>query len=304
MKNSILLALFGLAVMAAIPASASISVFNFTTAGSDTVGGVTATAYAFEATGTAYTGSGATLVASTYTSLYGPTSGDNNAPSVGVYTNAGMGICEGSNQNSSSNDCNSPNHQVDNGPNNTTGAAAACSSSNNCDFEFMLIQFSSAVNLSQIQLGNYGSTGSATDPFAATYWTSTSSAALSTIETGLEGTTVGSVTGTDSFSAESQASCVTGVTALGAGQNGNGATYNDNCAVNTNGVDNLSGSNVTYLLIGASVAAGQTGQDFFKIQDLSVTGNSQSPTPEPATFGMIGLSLAGLGFLRRKRKLN
>jgi len=300
MKNSILSALFGLALIAAVPAFANASVFNFTGSSSDTVGGITATAYAFEATSTAYTGSGATLVATTYTNLYGPTSTGNNAPSVGVYSGDGLGVCEGSNQNNNSNDCTQPNHQVNNGPNNTLGAASPCASGNPCDFEFMLLQFSAAVNLSQLQLGNFGSTGTAADPFTATYWTSTSTASLSMIETALEATTVGGVAGTDGFSAETPTSCATGQSQLGAGANGTNGTYNDGCALNTNGVDNLSGSGVKYLLIGASVAAGQPGQDAFKIQDLSVT----TATPEPATFGLIGLSLAGLGWYNRKRKLS
>src|SRR5580700_8081067 len=105
MKNSILLALFGIAVVAGVPAYATTATFDFTQAASNSQAGVTATAYAFEATGTGYTGSGATLVASTYTNLYGPTSTGNNAPSVGVYTNDGLGVCEGSNQNGNSNDC-------------------------------------------------------------------------------------------------------------------------------------------------------------------------------------------------------
>jgi hypothetical protein len=299
MKNSILSALFGLAAIAAIPAFAATSNFDFTGTGGNpfvTAGGVTATAYAFEATGTTYSGSNPTA----FTSLYGPTSNGNNAPSLGVYSGDGLGICEGSNQNSHSDDCSAPpNHQIDNGPNNVNSNAAACSASNPCDYEFMLIQFTAAINLSQIQLGNFGSTGSATDPFAATYWTSSSALGVSAIESNLEATTVGNVANTDNFSTETQTSCTTGVTALGGGQNGNGATYNDNCLVNGNGVDNVSGSGVTYLLIGASVASGQSGQDFFKIQDLSFN----SATPEPATFGLIGLSLAGLGLLRRKRKL-
>jgi hypothetical protein len=301
MKNSVTLALFGLVVIAGIPVNATASAFNFTTSSTTTAGGITASAYAFEATGTGYTGSGATLVATTYTNLFGPTSTGNNAPSVGVYSGDGLGICEGSNQNSNSNDCTQPNHQINNGPNNTLSGASPCASGNPCDFEFMLFQFGAAVNLSQIQLGNFGSSGSATNPFNATYWTSSSLLSLSSIETDLEGKSVGGVTGTDGFSTEAQTSCATGQTTLGPGANGTNGTYNDGCALNTNGIDNLSGTGVKYLLIGASVAAGQPGQDAFKIQDISFTATA---TPEPATFGVIGLSLAGLELLRRKRKLN
>jgi hypothetical protein len=297
MKNPIKLVLFGLAVIAAIPANASTSAFNFTgSIASSTVGGITATAYAFEATGAG---------TSPTTTLYGPTSTGNNAPSLGIYSGNGLGVCEGTNQNSNSNDCSSPNHQVDNGPNNTSGAEAACSSGNSCDFEFILFQFGAAVDLSQIQLGNFGSNGTATNPFGATYWTSSSALSLSSIETDLEGKTTSGVAGTDNFSTQTQTSCATGQAALGAGGDGAGGSYNDGCALNTNGVDNLSGTGVTYLLIGASLASGQSGQDFFKVQDISFTASSQQgATPEPATFGLIGLSLAGLGILRKRRKRN
>jgi hypothetical protein len=304
MKNSILLALVAIAVGAAVPANATTATFNFTTSSSDTQVGVTASTYAFEATGTAYSSTGG-LHATTYTNLYGPTSTGNNAPSVGVYSGDGLGICEGSNQNNNGNDCSDPNHQINNAPNNTTGSASACSGSNNCDFEFMLIQFTTAVDLSQLQLGNFGTTGTGTDPFLTTYWTSSSTASLSTIETALEATSVGNVQGTDGFSVETQGTCTTGVASLGAITNGNGSSYDDNRGVNENGVVNLAGSGVTYLLIGASVANGQPGQDFFKIQDLSFsTLNTQTATPEPATFGMFGFALAGIGWYARKRKLS
>jgi hypothetical protein len=291
---AILGCVLGCVLLAAVPASAG-NYFDFTGTGgnpSTTAGGITATAYAFEATGTT----------SPTSNLFGPTSGNNNAPSVGEYSGDGFGICEGSNQNSNGNDCSVPNHQVNNGPNNTTGKASACSSGTKCDFEFMLIQFSSAVDLNQIQLGNWGSTGTATDPFFSTYWTSASVASLTQIETDLESTTVGGVAGTDSFSAETAGACSGGGSStnnIGGGSNGNGG-YVDNCAVNGNGLTTLNTGAVTYLLFGASVASGQSGQDFFKIQDISFS--PASATPEPATFGLIGLSLAGLGLLSRKRR--
>ncbi len=90
---------------------------------------------------------------------------------------------------------------------------------------------------------------------------------------------------------------------IGGGSNGgnNSGNYIDNCAVNGNGLTTLNTGAVTYLLFGASVASGQSGQDFFKIQDISFSP-AFIGTPEPATFGLIGLSLAGLGLLRRKRR--
>jgi hypothetical protein len=303
-----ILTILGCALLAAVPASAG-NYFDFTGTGGNaytTSDGITATAYAFEATGGA----------SPTTNLFGPTSSStnpDNMPTVGVYGGDGIGICEGSSQNSNGDDCDQPNHQVDNGPNNVTSGANACSYSHKCDFEFMLIQFNSAVDLSQIQLGNWGTTGTAADPFTSTYWTSASMATLSQIETDLENTNASGVAGTDGFSAETAGAC-TGSTPgsttnnIGGGANGgdNGGNYIDNCAVNGNGLTTLNTGAVTYLLFGASVADGQSGQDFFKIQDISFTsstvGTVTTTTPEPATFGLIGLSLAGLGLLSRKRK--
>jgi hypothetical protein len=290
MKSSALAALFGLATLA-VPTNAATSTFNFTTgspAGSGnsnsdlssysvTAGGVTATAVAFYATGTSTApGTGSS------NHLIGPTSA--GAPQVGEYSGAGLGICE----TQSGSNCTSPDHQISDG-NNGSGSTY--------DYEFMLIQFSTAVNLSQIQLGNWGTNGTTTNPFGVTYFTSSSSSSLSSIESSLETSTVGGVTG-DGFTAQAAPTCSTGVAALGGGTNGNGS-YNDNCSVNGNGVEGLNGTAVTYLLIGASTSG--AGSDYFKIQDLNF---SLTATPEPATFGLIGFALAGLGLIARKRKQN
>ena len=230
-------------------------------------GSLTATAYAFYATGTSTAPSSHLM-----TGL------------VGEYNGAGMGVCE----DLSGTDCNQPNHQIDNGVNGGTVN----------DYEFVLIAFTNGTNLApvtlgQIQLGNYGTNGTTTDPFGLTYYTTTSTASLASIESGLEAAGVG---GDSTFTAGAAATCSTGVTALGAGGNNNGS-YNDNCAVDGNGVETLTGSNVTYLLIGASIT-GQ-GSDYFKIQDLNATPNVA--TPEPASFGMIGLALFGFGLAGRRK---
>jgi len=82
-----------------------------------------------------------------------------------------------------------------------------------------------------------------------------------------------------------------------------GAQANDNCTSNCSSgdttTDTLAGNNVTYLLIAAAYNSGNNN-DTFKIQDIVV--NSLTATPEPATFGLIGISLAGIGLIARKRK--
>ncbi len=92
MKNYPGLAVLGCALLAAVPAGAG-NYFDFTGTGgntNDTLSGIagvpggtiTATAYAFEATGTT----------SPTTNLFGPTSGGGNVPSVGVYSGTALGF--------------------------------------------------------------------------------------------------------------------------------------------------------------------------------------------------------------------
>ena len=278
MKNSILLALFG-AVIAAVPASASSASFTFTgcsgsgntqcssdlssygpVASSATLNGVTV-----NATSTAYN------IVGTST---GPTSGNTLTTAlVGSYSGAGLGICEST----ADPNCQSPNHQINNGSD--TSLTSNGSSDN---FEFMLIQFSAAVDLTSIQLGNFGVTNSSqtASPFNVTYYVS--NAAVGSI-TSLNGVALGA----DGFTVDTT-TCTSG-----------------SCGVNGVGTDTLGNNDVTYLLIGASTANNAAGTDFFKLQQLNVSNyTSGSSTPEPATFGMFGFALAGIGWYARKRKLS
>jgi hypothetical protein len=285
MNKYSLAAILGGAILSAATLSANPTPFNFqgnnTT---DTENGVTATLYAFDVQGTST----------------GPGSGTSNkftSAAIGTYGTNGLGICETTTV-PGGQDCNSPNHQINNGADvNTAGGGGNGPTTNPDYFEFMLFQFTNAsthldaaVTLASMGLGNYGSTGT-TNPFNATYWTTSSTASLTTIVNALEATTVGGLAGTDGFSTLQTTTCVTGT--------------GSNCGINSGAqaLDALTGSNVTYLLVGASTT--DVGNDFFKLQALNISGynaNFSSSTPEPATFGLIGLALAGLGIYGRKRK--
>jgi len=283
MKSSILLALVAIAVGAAVPANATTANFNFLTCGgSNPSCSSTLSSYVIGSTGT--TGITATATAFYVTST---SSGSMQSGQVGAYSGNGLGICENGSDTGSGANCDSPWHQIDNGKNPVNNGP-----STQQDYEFMLIAFTgSAVNLSNVavQLGNYG--GGSSDPFDVTYFTS-SAATLTTAVTSLSYSQIAA--GADGFSAAQSSSCSSGVTL---DQTAQGEVTSD---CNAEAMDTLSGSNVTYLLIGASVSDA-SGSDYFKLQALDV--NKSSATPEPATFGLIGLSLAGLGFLKRKRKL-
>jgi hypothetical protein len=291
MRNFLGLAILGGAMLAAIPASASTGNFNFLNCSgtgntqcsadlsaygpvsSTNLSGITATATAYFVQGTSS----------------GPTTADTiQAGVVGSYNGYGLGLCENTAQ-VNAGYCTSPTHQIDNAVNPDSGNNV----NTPVDYEFMLIQFSAAVNLSDVQLGNYGVNSGTADPFNATYFTS--SAAVNSISTLTSMTYAQLTSGADGFSAAQSTTCTSGATLDQTVQ----SLTTANCAVNGEAVDSVSGTNVTYLLIGASVSS-NLGEDFFKIQDIDA--NKPSATPEPATFGLLGLALTGLGVYGRKRK--
>ena len=135
--------------------------------------------------------------------------------------------------------------------------------------EFVLFQFSAPETLSSIQLNDYEAIGNCGSDVDMTYYIP--SATLTT------NTTLGSL--------------------------GSGTSVNKDCTANNGTIctgtvvtDPLSGNNVSYLLIGASVANIDAITDAFKIYSLTVNA------PEPNSFGMLFLPLAGLGFAAAWRK--
>ena len=79
--------------------------------------------------------------------------------------------------------------------------------------------------------------------------------------------------------------------ALGAATTSDETTKDVTRTINLTGL----GSGVTSVLFGASILG---NDNYFKIQSLSVT--EATVTPEPATFGIAGLALIGVGMIRRK----
>jgi hypothetical protein len=140
--------------------------------------------------------------------------------------------------------------------------------------EFVLFTFSGGtVSLgagSAIQVTNYAPDGGSSTAVDLTYYSAATA-----------------ITTNTAMSAEG-----TGITVTGNNGSGTPVVYS-----------NLTGgTTLQYLLVGAAIGM---SSDAFKINDLIVnngTNPSLAGTPEPATFGLIGLALAGLGIYGRKRK--
>jgi hypothetical protein len=152
----------------------------------------------------------------------------------------------------------------------TTGSSSATDEqvdNESGGYEFLLFKFSTPVDLSSITIEDTSGSN-----MSMSYWTTSTAPPAN----------VTSLTDTQylsNFSAQGNDNCA-----------GSGCSTGDSVT------DTLSGNNVTYLLIAAAYnESGQT-DDTFEVKALVAS------TPEPATFGMIGFALAGLGLIARKRK--
>ena len=234
-------------------AKAVTTTFDFTTAASAETslgGALSFTQGGLTVTATAYnTGASGTALSSGYAE---------------AYNGYGLGICSSA----EGTGCSSPQHQID----------------NSGRYEFMLFRFTTPVNLSSVQLRNFGTDAGSVD-MDISYWFSVNTASTITLS---DIATPGNGFGTQS-----------NVSYGGAGSVTSNVTVAGNSTPQA--VDTLVGSNVTYLLIGAAYAAGNDSTaDFFKISGLTVT----TAAPEPATFGLFAFALAGFGVAQwRKRKL-
>jgi hypothetical protein len=216
------------------------------------------------------------------------------AASIGTYGSGyGMGVCDTSEGGPG---CSSPNHQVDNASSGSGYGAGPV--------DFVLITFSTAVNLSSIQLGFFGS-NSSSDLQNMSYWTNVATTVVNgvTIYNSSDQTSTGAVkeVSTVSTTGESTLTCdATAGQADSCATNGNSLTYG---ATNA-GTGSFSGTNVTSLLIAAQYAPGITAANtsYFKIQDLTVTNYSPAGVPEPASFVLIGSGLLAGALVGRRRR--
>ena len=203
--------------------------------------------------------------------------------SIGEYGSNGTGVCDSTDSGAASGtdiNCGSPDHQI----------------GNNGQTDFILITFSSAVNLSSIQLGYFGSDFS-TGLVDMSYWTNVTTTAVGGVTTyNQAGTssssgTVNEITSV-SPTGENTISCGGSNPACPAANSSSGTyTYS------------LTGNDVTSLLISAQYAAGINSSDssYFKLQDLNVSNYTPSSTPEPASVVLLGSGLLAGAFFGRRR---
>ena len=96
----------------------------------------------------------------------------------------------------------------------------------------------------------------------------------------------------------------TALTGLNLAGLGMGARMDDDSTVSTNSRSvSIGGGTGNALLLGARLSGNNadSNYDYFKIESLTASSGGSSSVPEPATFGLAGMALVGLGLIRRRR---
>jgi hypothetical protein len=238
----------GLALCLAIAPLASATTVNFTTGTSSD--GTMGNSLCYNSAGASTACNGSQFLTVTAWGVTGGAGGNTTFASaaLGHYagTNLGLGVCNAS----EGTGCSAPNHEVD----------------NSGHLDFVLFQFSSAINSASVVLNpvcNCGYTDS-------TYYTGNLTASIS----GKSLAQLGTV-----------------------GLNSTASQSGGNSQQNV-GIAGISGG-ATSILIGADIAGPHFGNDYFKIGSLSFTPASN--VPEPSSLTSLGAGLGLLTWLARRK---
>ena len=220
---------------------------------------------------------GVTITATAF-STTGGTGGSANTllatATLGQYS-YGLGVCN-SNEQISGSTCttNPPEHSVSNESDNVNGTIVK----NN---DFILLTFSQPVSNIQATLSPFGTSvdmdasffsGTCASPCTTTNLLSSLIGKLPTTAS------IGGISGVGGVTTGSYTSCATACTA--------------------DQVVSVAGVGVNWVLIGANLANTDGYTDYFKLEGV----NYSATTPEPATIGLLGAGLLGLGLFGAKKK--